>query len=72
MGGSVQHFAGGADQPFRFELGKRFLILIPAPIDIPALVNGGRRSVKLAQALGQQRVFAAFLFGDPVARRAWR
>ena len=61
IGGLVHHFAGGADQPFRFELGKRLAVLLPAPIDIAALVNSSRRSKKLVQALLEQRVFAAFL-----------
>ena len=44
LGGSAHHFAGGADHPIRFELGNRLLILLVAPIDITALVDGSRRA----------------------------
>src|SRR4051812_38952916 len=54
--GSVHHFVGGTDRPFRFELGECFLILIPAPINVAVLMDGSRRPEKLVQALSQQHV----------------
>jgi hypothetical protein len=60
------------DHSLGFELGKCFLVLIPAPINVAVLVDGSWRSEKLVQALGQQRVFAAVLVGDPMTWRAWR
>src|SRR5215212_9729925 len=61
----------GADRPLRLKLGKRLLILVPAPINVAALMNGSRRPEKLVQALGQQRLFAAFFVGDLMTRWAW-
>ena len=71
IGGLVHRLAGGANQPFRFELGKGLVVLLPAPINHVALVNDGRWSEKLVQALLDQRVFAAFLIGNRTIWRAW-
>jgi len=62
----------GADHSLRFELGNCLLVLIPAPINVASLMKGGRRPEKLVQALGQQRVFAAFFVGNLMTRRARR
>ena len=39
----------GANHVFRFELGNRLAVLLPAPVDITSLVDGGRRPEELVQ-----------------------
>jgi hypothetical protein len=68
----IQHFASGADRAIDLKLGKRLLILLVAPIDITALVDGSRRPEKPEQALVEQRLLGAFLFGDRTMWRAGR
>src|SRR3954447_24796424 len=69
--GSACHFAGRADHALGLELGERLLVLLVAPIDVAALVDDSRRPEKLVQALLEQRVLAAVLFGEWTMRRAW-
>ena len=52
------HFAGGADHALRLELGNRLLVLLVAPVDVAALVDGSRRPEELVQPLLEQRVLA--------------
>ena len=68
LGGSAHHFAGGADHPLRFELGNRLLVLLPAPVDVASLVDGGRRPEELVQTIVEQRVLGAVLLGDRTMR----